>query len=333
MNIGVIGTGTWGTALARRLFLNGHTVTAWSAVPEEIQLLKECGKHKNLLGIEIPSGIKYTTDIERAVKKQDILLFAVPSIYVRETAARIAPLLKNDQVIVSVTKGIEKTTLMTMTEVIQDEIAKSKRNIHISLVTLSGPTHAEEVALDLPTAIVSASTETEASIFVQSVFNDKCFRVYTNKDVKGIEICGALKNIVALAAGISDGLGFGDNVKAAILTRALAELTRLGVAMGCDVSTFYGLAGIGDIIVTATSEHSRNNRAGRLVGQGKTIEEAQTEVGMVVEGVYAIPAALQLARKYSVDLPIVKAVNEVINLGKDPKEATMELMTRPLKAE
>ncbi len=333
MNIGVVGTGTWGTALARRLFFNGHTVTAWSAVPEEIQLLKECGKHKNLPNVEMPSGIKYTLDLASAVKKQDIILLSVPSIFVREISSKIAPLLKNEQVIVNVSKGIEQTTLMTMTEVIQDEIEKIGRQIHIPLVALSGPTHAEEVALDLPTAIVSASTDVEAALFVQSVFNNKCFRVYTNKDITGIEICGALKNIVALAAGISDGLGFGDNVKAAILTRALAEMTRLGVAMGCEASTFYGLAGIGDIIVTATSEHSRNNRAGRLVGQGKTIEEAQTEVGMVVEGVYAIPAALQLARKYSVDLPIVKAVNDIINNGKDPKEATLELMTRPLKAE
>ncbi len=333
MNIGVIGTGTWGTALARRLFLNGHTVTAWSAVSEEIELLKECGKHKNLPNVEMPSGIKYTLDLASAVKKQDIILLAVPSIFVREISSKIAPLLKNEQVIVNVSKGIEKTTLMTMTEVIQDEIEKVGRQIHIPLVALSGPTHAEEVALDLPTAIVSASTDVEAALFVQSIFNDKCFRVYTNKDIKGIEICGALKNIVALAAGISDGLGFGDNVKAAILTRALAEMTRLGVAMGCEASTFYGLAGIGDIIVTATSEHSRNNRAGRLVGQGKTIEEAQAEVGMVVEGVYAIPATLQLARKYSVDLPIVKAVNDIINNGKNPKEATLELMTRPLKAE
>ncbi|MDO4218732.1 MAG: NAD(P)H-dependent glycerol-3-phosphate dehydrogenase [Synergistaceae bacterium] len=333
MNIGVIGTGTWGTALARRLFLNGHTVTAWSAVPEEIQLLKECGKHINLPGIDIPKGIKYTTDLTYTIKKQDLLLLAVPSIYVRNIASQIAPLLKNNQVIVNVSKGIEKTTLMTMTEVIQSEIKKTGRQIHISLVALSGPTHAEEVAIDLPTAIVSASVEREASLLVQSIFNNKCFRVYTNRDIKGIEICGALKNVVALAAGISDGLGFGDNIKAAILTRALAELTRLGIAMGCETSTFYGLAGIGDIIVTATSNHSRNNRAGRLVGQGRTIKEAQAEIGMVVEGVYAIPAALQLARKYSVELPIVKAVDEIINHGKDPKEATLELMTRPLKAE
>ena len=333
MRIGVIGTGTWGTALARRLFLNGHEVVAWSAVPEEIALLQNTGTHKNLPGIVIPSGIAYTLDLEQAVKKQDIILLSVPSIYVRSIASRVAPLLKNGQVIVNVSKGLEKTSLMTMTEVIADEIARLGRNIKVALVALSGPTHAEEVALDLPTAIVAASTEKDASLLVQSVFNDKCFRVYTNSDVKGIEICGALKNIVALAAGISDGLGYGDNVKAAILTRALAEMTRLGVAMGSEASTFCGLAGIGDIIVTATSEHSRNNRAGRLVGQGKTIEEAQAEVGMVVEGVFAIPAAMELARKYSVELPIVKAVNDVINCGKNPREATLELMTRPLKAE
>lgn len=333
MKIGVIGTGTWGTALARRLFLNGHDVVAWSAVPEELELLRKEGRHKNLPGIVMPTGIGYTLDLAQAVKKQDLILFAVPSIYAREVASKVAPLLKNDQVIVNVSKGIEKTSLMTMTEVLSDEIGKVRANIHIGLVALSGPTHAEEVACDLPTAIVAASKEKDASLFAQGVFNDKCFRVYTNDDVKGIEICGALKNIVALAAGISDGLGYGDNVKAAILTRALAEMTRLGVAMGCEASTFSGLAGIGDIIVTATSEHSRNNRAGRLVGQGHTIEEAQAEVGMVVEGVFAIPAAMELARKYSVELPIVKAVNDIINCGKDPKEATLELMTRPLKAE
>ena len=327
MRIGVIGAGTWGMALSRMLYNTGNAVTVWSALSEEIDQLSRDRVQKNLPGMVIPSGIAFTKSIESACADKDILLFAVPSVFVRSTAKRAAPFVPAGQIVVDVAKGLEPGTLMTMSEVINDEIPAAR------VVALSGPTHAEEVAQDLPTTIVSACADHDAAVFVQSVFMNACMRVYTNADVKGVELCGALKNIIALAAGISAGIGYGDNAKAALITRGLAEIERLGERMGCRRSTFSGLAGMGDLIVTATSRHSRNNRCGMLIGQGVPPEEAIRQVGMVVEGVNAIPAAMTLAEKYGVEMPIVRAVDAVVHHGADPKDVVYGLMTRDPKTE
>ena len=324
IKIGVLGAGTWGMALARMLCLSGHQVTVWSALEREIDEYSATRRHPNLPGMVIPEELLFTKDMEQVCRDKEVLLFAVPSPFVRATARKAAPYIQNDQIIVDVAKGIEADTLSTMTEIIADEL----KNPNVRLVALSGPTHAEEVAKDLPTTIVSASRDMEAAEFVQTVFGNTCMRVYTNDDVQGVELCGALKNVMALASGVALGLGYGDNTKAALITRGMAEITRLGTAMGCKPQTFYGLAGIGDLIVTATSVHSRNNRCGILVGQGVSPAEAIKQVGMVVEGIHALPAAMRLAEKYQVEMPIVTAVNDVINAGRDPRDAVAELMRR-----
>ena len=327
--IGVLGAGTWGMALARMLQLSGHKVTVWSAIEREIDEFSQTRRHPNLPGMEIPGGIVFTKEMEKVCTKKDILLFAVPSPFVRSTARAAAPYIANGQVIVDVAKGIEADTLMTMTQIIEDEF----KNPTVKLVALSGPTHAEEVAKDLPTTIVSACQDQKAAEFVQNVFFNTCMRVYTNEDVLGVELCGAMKNIIALASGIAKGLGFGDNTKAALITRGIAEITRLGLAMGCNEHTFGGLAGIGDLIVTATSDHSRNNRCGMLLGQGVAPQEAIKQIGMVVEGINALPAAMRLKEKYNVELPIMEAVNAVVNQGADPKATVKQLMGRGKKPE
>lgn len=331
--IGVLGAGTWGVALARMLSVNGHDVTVWSKFEAEVSALMEKRSHPNLPGMVIPEAIRFTTDMQTVCEAKDVLLFAVPSVFVRETAERAAAFTPDGQVIVDVAKGIEPDTLLTMTEVIRDAMAADGKHDHLRLVALSGPTHAEEVALDMPTSIVSASEDAGAAELVQDIFMNTCLRPYTNSDVLGVELCGALKNIVALASGISAGLGFGDNSRAALITRGMVEITRLGVAMGCHEQTFSGLAGVGDLIVTATSRHSRNNRAGLLIGQGMKPEDAIREVGMVVEGVNAIPAARQLAKRYGVEMPIVAGVDAIINRGVNAAEMAHMLMTRDKKAE
>ena len=322
--IGVLGAGTWGMALARMLQLSGNQVTVWSALEREIEEFSVTRRHPNLPGMVIPEELQFTKHIEEACRDQEILLFAVPSPFVRATARKVAPYVKDNQIIVDVAKGIEADTLFTMTQIIADEL----KNPTVRLVALSGPTHAEEVAKDLPTTIVSACEDLEAARFVQNVFGNTCMRVYTNDDVLGVELCGAMKNIMALASGVALGLGYGDNTKAALITRGMAEITRLGIAMGCKPQTFYGLAGIGDLIVTATSVHSRNNRCGLLLGQGVPPQEAIRQVGMVVEGINALPAAMRLAEKYQVEMPLATAVNAVVNLGADPREAVAKLMQR-----
>ncbi len=329
MKIGILGAGTWGIALARMLANCSHEVTVWSALEKEVVDLAANRTHPNLKGMIIPDSIVFTKDIKDACCDKGIIMFAVPSVFVRSTARSAKPYIVDNQVIVDVAKGIEPETLFTMSEVIMDEI----QNPTIKIVALSGPTHAEEVAIDLPTTIVSACKDEEAAKLVQDEFMNTCMRVYTNDDVKGVELCGAMKNVMALAAGISYGIGYGDNAKAAIITRGMAEITRLGLAMGCNPQTFAGLAGIGDLIVTATSMHSRNNRCGMLIGQGIPAQEAIKQVGMVVEGINALPAAMQLAKKYNVELPIAEAVNAVVNLNADPKETVARLMGRDKKAE
>ena len=331
--VGVLGAGTWGMALARMLCLSGCSVTVWSALEREVEEYAASRRHPNLPGMVIPDGIRFTGEIREVCTDMDILLFAVPSVFVRATAAKAAPYIPDGQIIVDVAKGIEPDTLMTLTEVIRDELTKAGGHDRVKLVALSGPTHAEEVAKDLPTTIVSACEDQEAAGYVQDVFMNTCMRVYTNTDVRGIELCGALKNIIALASCMCAGLGFGDNTRAALMTRGMAEITRLGLAMGCDRQTFSGLAGIGDLIVTATSVHSRNNRAGFLIGQGKTPAEAVAEVGMVVEGINALPAAMTLQGRYGIEMPITAAVNAVVNQGADPRAMVMRLMERPKKTE
>ncbi len=326
-SIGILGAGTWGIALARMLCNAGHHVTVWSALPEEIALLEKTRRHKNLPNMDIPEEVSFTQNIELLCKDRDVVLFAVPSVFIRSTARLAASYIVNGQIIVDVAKGIESDTLMTMSEVITSEVPQAV------VIALSGPTHAEEVARDLPTTIVAANEDVAIAEKVQEIFTNPVMRVYTNTDVKGVELCGALKNIIALAAGISSGLGYGDNTKAALITRGLAEIERLGLKMGCLPETFSGLAGMGDLIVTATSKHSRNNRCGYLIGQGYEPGEAVKQVGMVVEGVNAIPAAKALAKKYDVEMPIIAIVDKVINHGVDPKEAVRELMGRDSKTE
>ena len=331
--VGVIGAGTWGLALARVLSLNGNDVTVWSAIPSEIDELNETHRNSRLPDMNIPDNIIFTKSIEDACKNKDIILFAVPSVFVRETASKVREFLPENQIIVDVAKGIEKETHLMLSEVISTEIKMDGNHENIRVVALSGPTHAEEVAVDLPTTIVSACEDEEVAKFVQDVFMNDNLRVYTNNDVKGVELCGALKNIVALAAGISQGLGYGDNAKAALITRGMSEIKRLGIAMGCLESTFDGLAGIGDLIVTATSEHSRNNKAGKLIGQGYSVQEALDKVQMVVEGVNALPAALELSEIYQIELPIIFAVNNIINKGCNPAQVVRKLMNRDKKSE
>ena len=328
-SIGVLGAGTWGMALAKVLSCAGNRVTVWSALEREIDEFSVTRRHPNLPGMEIPAQIRFTKEIQQACAQQDFVLFAVPSVFVRNTARKAAPYINADQIVIDVAKGIENGTLFTMTQIIADEL----KNPAVKLVALSGPTHAEEVALDIPTTIVSASEDMEAAAQVQELFKGTCIRAYTNTDVLGVELSGAMKNVIALAAGVAVGLGCGDNTKAAIITRGIAEITRLGLAMGCSFQTFAGLAGIGDLIVTATSHHSRNNRCGMLLGKGVPAEEATRQVGMVVEGLNALPAAMELSERYGVEMPIVEVVHAIVTGAAAPGEAVRMLMDRENRPE
>lgn len=325
--IGVIGSGTWGTAIAVLLNNNGHQVDLWSAIPAEIEEMKETLKHKNLPEVTLPETICYTTDLKAAMEEKDLLVLSVPSVFVRSTAKRMKEFCKEGQIIVDVAKGIEENTLMTMTQIIKEEIPQCEP------VALSGPSHAEEVSRGLLTTCVAGSHKKEVAEYVQSLFMSPAFRVYTSPDVLGIEIGAALKNVIALAAGIADGYGCGDNTKAALITRGIAEISRLGIAMGGKAQTFSGLTGIGDLIVTCASMHSRNRRAGILIGKGYTMDEAMKEVQMVVEGVYSAKAALALSKKYNVPMPIVEQVNAVLFENKAAKDAVADLMLRDRKIE
>ena len=323
----ILGGGSWGIGLSVVLHKNGHEVTVWSAVPAEIQMLQENHEHKMLPGVKLPEDMIFTTDDRQAVEGKDLLVMAVASSYTRSTAHRISSLVAQGQKIVSVSKGIEEHTLMTQAQIIEDEIPQAQAAV------LSGPTHAEEVSRGIPTTIVAGSKSKSCAEYVQNLFMNEVFRVYTSPDVLGIELGGALKNVVALAAGIADGLGYGDNTKAALITRGITEIARLGTVMGGNFETFCGLTGIGDLIVTCASMHSRNRRAGILIGQGKTYEEAMKEVQMVVEGVYSAKAAMELSKKYEVQLPIIEQVNEVLFHGKAADQAVKELMLRDKKLE
>ena len=325
--VGIIGAGSWGIALAVLLRKNGHEVTVWSALEKEIRMLREKREHKMLPGVRLSEDMVITPEEKEVAEGKDLLVLSVASSYTRETARRFRPYVGEGQKIVNVAKGIEESTLMTLSEVISQEIPQA------DVAVMSGPSHAEEVGKGLPTTIVVGAQDKKTAEYVQELFMSEVFRVYTSEDVTGIELGAALKNVVALAAGIADGLGYGDNTKAALITRGIAEIARLGIAMGGKMETFAGLSGIGDLIVTCASMHSRNRRAGILIGKGYSYEEAMAEVKMVVEGVYSAKAALGLAEKYHVDLPIITQVNEVLFHNKRADEAVKELMLRHGKAE
>lgn len=329
IKIGILGAGTWGTALARLLANAGKEVTLWSHDAQRARMLCDSLRHPDLPEVTLPASICYTDDLFAACTDKDVVVFAVSSNFIRPVARRAAAYLPAGQIVVSVAKGIEADTLLTMSEIIEQEMALRPPR----MAALSGPTHAEEVALDLPTAIVAASADGQTAEYVQRVFSTPVMRVYTNHDIRGVEICGALKNIIALAAGISRGLGYGDNAKAALITRGLSELARLGGSIGCTPETFNGLAGVGDLIVTCTSEHSRNNRCGYLIGRGVSAQEAAERIGMVVEGIHAIPAAMELARRCGVEIPIISAVNDIIHGTVAPADAVSDLFARDLTSE
>ena len=327
MKTAVIGSGGWGTALAMLLLENGNDVTLWSYTEEESRVLRETGENPMLKGVPLPKELKLTTDLG-CVAGCGVVVLATPSFAVRSTARQMAPHLTAGTVVVSVSKGIEKETSTTLTEAIHEELGPN-----YPVVALSGPSHAEEVGRGVPTAVVSASKDQKAAELVQDLFMSPRFRVYASDDVTGVELAAALKNVIALCAGCCDGMGCGDNTKAALMTRGLTEIARLGVAMGGRKETFAGLAGVGDLIVTCTSMHSRNRRCGILIGKGMEPAQAVKEIGAVVEGYYAAANAKALAEKLEVEMPIAAAAYEVLYYGKDPKVVLQELMTRAKKHE
>ncbi|MDO4166709.1 MAG: NAD(P)H-dependent glycerol-3-phosphate dehydrogenase [Eubacteriales bacterium] len=322
--ISFLGAGSWGTALAILLAKNGHKVTLWSKVEEEVKLLSENREHIHRLpGVKLPSSITVTGDLKQAVQGgKDLIVFSVASPYVRATAQEVSALISPGKRIVNVAKGIEEDTLMTLCDIIREEIPQA------DVAVLSGPSHAEEVSMGVPTTVVVGAGNKEFALFLQETFMNDRFRVYTSPDVLGIELGGSIKNVIALAAGVCDGLGCGDNTKAALITRGITEITRLGKAMGAKEETFAGLSGIGDLIVTCTSTHSRNHNAGYLIGQGYTMQAAMDEVKQVVEGVYSAKAAKKLAEKYQVSMPIVEGVNKVLFEGLSAETVMGLLLTR-----
>lgn len=325
-SISVIGSGSWGVALSIHLANIGHSIKMWSFSKEEADLINNEKKCKFLPKAIIPEGIICTTNFEEAIKETEIVLIVTPSKAVRETIKKFKEYLVNQQVIIC-SKGFEKETLYTLNEVVEEELPSFK------IGGLTGPSHAEEVSLGVPTALVIASKHEEVLSNIQKIFTNDKLRIYKSHDIKGAELGGALKNIIAFCAGVVIGLEFGDNTFAALLTRGLSEMAKLSVKMGAEPSTIYGLTGLGDLIVTCLSEHSRNRKAGMLIGQGKTIEEVRTEVGMTIESIDNIEAAYALARKYDVSTPILDGVYDVLFNGKPPENAVTELMTRKLKFE
>ncbi len=333
MKIGVLGAGTWGMALSTLLAKNGHQVIVWSAIADEIDRLVATRTHANLPGVVFPEELSYTKEIGEACTGQEMILFVVPSAFIRVTTAKAAAFIPQNAILVNASKGIEQGSLKTMTEVMEDELSLSRPELKCRIAALSGPTHAEEVARGMPTSIVSACSDEQTSLEIANAFVNSCLRVYTNTDVSGVELCGALKNIIAIAAGILRGMGYGDNTLAMLMTRGISEMTRIGVAMECNRGTFMGLAGIGDLIVTCTSVHSRNNRCGELIGKGMTYEQAAAEIGMVVEGYHALGAAIELSQKHGVEMPITAAVYDIIKNRRSPRDVMRELMNRNIKNE
>lgn len=326
--IGVIGAGSWGTALAILLNQNGNEVTLWSHRESEAEALRRTREHASKLpGVQLPETLQITSDLQQAASGKEILVLVVPSACVRETCERLTEYVRRGTILVSASKGIEAATLKTMSDIVEELIPQAEAAV------ISGPSHAEEVAKGLPTTCVIGAQSEKTARFLQQIFNSACFRVYISPDMIGIELGGALKNVIALAAGIADGMGYGDNAKAALITRGIAEISRLGIKMGGKPETFSGLTGIGDLIVTCASMHSRNRRAGILIGKGYSMEAAMKEVNMVVEGVHSAKAALLLAQKYDTELPIIEQVNHILFDKMDPGEAVSTLMLRDSKQE
>lgn len=326
--VSILGAGAWGTAIGILLAQNGHEVTIWSALKSEVELLRTERELKDKLpGAILPDSIEITDDLEGSLKNMDLVVFAVASPFVRKTANIARPYVADNQIIVNVAKGIEESTLFTLTDILKEELPNA------DIAVLSGPSHAEEVSRGIPTTCVVGADSKKTACFIQDVFMSERFRVYTSPDVVGIELGGSLKNVIALAAGVVDGLGFGDNTKAALMTRGIAEISRLGVAMGGKMETFSGLSGVGDLFVTCTSLHSRNRKAGYLIGKGYTMEEAMKEVNQIVEGVYSAKAALNLAKKYNIEMPIVEQINQVLFENKSAEDAVFELLLRDKRKE
>ena len=327
--IAILGSGSWGCALAHT-FSGRNEVIIWSYFPEETEDLIRYRENRNFLpGVKLQENISFTSNMEEAVKNADFVVFAVPSFAIRSTAKTVAPLFDaKEQIAVSVAKGMEEETLFTLSEVIADELPEGSH-----VCALLGPTHAEEVGRDLPTTIVAACENEEVSLAVQYAFMNENFRIYTSTDRKGVELGGTVKNIIALCAGISDGCGFGDNAKAALMTRGMHEIAKLGVAMGGKLETFYGLSGMGDLIVTCTSMHSRNRRCGVLIGEGMSPEDAMREVNMVVEGIKCLKAVKKASEQYGIDMPIIEEAYKIVYEGKNPKESATGLMLRDKRSE
>lgn len=327
MNIFIIGAGSWGTAMAVHLADMGREVTVWNKFEAELELLRRDGENKKYLpGVKLSDKISFTSDMAEA-SAAELIIFALPSPLTREVSRELSQYVSDGTILVNLSKGLESESLKRLSEVISEEIPNTR------VVVMSGPSHAEEVARGLPTTNVVASRDAQAAELVQSLIMNENFRLYTSTDVVGVELGGALKNVIALCAGISDGLGYGDNTKAALMTRGLEEIKRLGVLMGASAETFLGLSGMGDLIVTCTSMHSRNRRAGILIGKGKSTEEAMSEVGMVVEGINTAGAAYALSEKYKTSMPIVSEANKILFEGKSPRTAVWDLMTRDKKPE
>lgn len=326
--VGIIGAGSWGVALATVLDENGHELTVWSLLEDEVKMLNKEHEHKSKLpGVKLSERILFTTDLEKTIKGMDLVVLAVPSPYVRSTAKNMRPYVEEGQIVVDVAKGIEEDSLMPMTEILAQELPLA------DVAILSGPSHAEEVSRKMPTSIVAGAKKRATAEYVQNLFMNSYFRVYTSPDVLGIGLGGSLKNVIALAAGMADGLGCGDNTKAALITRGIKEISRLAEKRGAYDETVMGLSGLGDLIVTCASVHSRNRKAGFLIGQGKTMQEAMDEVQMIVEGVYSAKAARKMAEIYDIELPIIDEVNRVLFEDKNAREALFDLMQRDKKKE
>ncbi|MBQ2205225.1 MAG: NAD(P)-dependent glycerol-3-phosphate dehydrogenase [Lachnospiraceae bacterium] len=331
-NILILGSGTWGVTIANLLANNGNNVFVWGRNKEDIDNLNKTHVHKNLKYLNIDNNIKFIIDYKDVINDCSVIIYAITSNSFREVAHNSIMLISSDKYLVSLTKGMEDETLFTMSEILEDELKKQNKNGN-KVVVLSGPTHAEEVAKEMPTMIVSASSNLDDAKHIQDLFMNDVFRVYTNTDIKGVETCAAFKNVIALASGILYGLGYGDNIRAALITRGLAEMVRVGEVMGCAKETFYGLAGIGDMIVTAFSEHSRNFKCGELIGKGISANAAIREIGMVVEGINFLPKAMEIKNKFSVELPVCSGIYEIVFNNVNPKDILKLLMTRSKKSE
>jgi glycerol-3-phosphate dehydrogenase (NAD(P)+) len=332
MDIAVLGAGSWGTTLGILLDENEHRVTLWEVFPEQVEALSRDGENKKFLpGIRIPDTVRVTGDIGDAIGGAGLVLFVVPTHTMREVAGQAAAsgILNSDAIVVNASKGIEESSLKRMSEVLAEVLPSREERI----CSLMGPSHAEEVSRHMPTSVVVAGRDQQTIETVQRTFFRPYFRVYTNPDIVGVEIGVALKNCIAVAAGVCDGLEYGDNTKAALITRGLAEIARLGAAMGARRDTFAGLAGVGDLVVTCLSRHSRNRYVGEKIGQGETLDQVLSGMVMVAEGVRTTRAAVELGRKYGVELPIIESVHQLLFEDRDPREAIVELMTRPLRQE